>query len=65
MTAWDLSAPLHGLGAALAIGLLIGLERGWPLTRCAELGNRLGALKIAARGPQNYLLDFDPATLMS
>jgi adenosine kinase len=27
--------------------------------RCAELGNRLGALKIASRGPQNYVLDFD------
>ncbi|WP_042428683.1 carbohydrate kinase family protein [Comamonas granuli] len=43
--------------------LLFGLERGWPLVRCAELGNRLGALKIAARGPQNYVLDFDPALL--
>ncbi|NIQ97705.1 MAG: carbohydrate kinase family protein, partial [Desulfuromonadales bacterium] len=27
------------------------------LTRCAELGNRLGALKIAVRGPQNYTVD--------
>ncbi len=29
--------------------------------RCAELGNRVGALKIAQRGPQNYTLDFTPA----
>ena len=50
-----------GCGDAWRGGLLHGLERGWPLLRCAELGNRLGALKIARRGPQNYTLDFDPA----
>jgi adenosine kinase len=49
-----------GCGDAWRAGLLHGLERGWPLTRCAELGNRLGALKIAQRGPQNYTLDFTP-----
>ena len=54
-----------GCGDAWRGALLFGLERGWPLARCAELGNRLGALKIAARGPQNYTLDFDPATLIS
>ena len=47
-----------GCGDAWRGGLLYGLERGWPLARCAELGNRLGALKIAQRGPQNYTLDF-------
>jgi len=50
-----------GCGDAWRGGLLYGLERGWPLVRCAELGNRLGALKIAQRGPQNYTLDFTPA----
>ena len=50
-----------GCGDAWRGALLFGLERGWPLARCAELGNRMGALKIAARGPQNYVLDFDPA----
>ncbi len=49
-----------GCGDAWRGALLFGLERGWPLARCAELGNRLGALKIAQRGPQNYTLDFTP-----
>ncbi|HRO81405.1 MAG TPA: carbohydrate kinase family protein, partial [Alicycliphilus denitrificans] len=43
-----------GCGDAWRGGLLYGLEKGWPLVRCAQLGNRLGALKIAQRGPQNY-----------
>ena len=47
-----------GCGDAWRGGLLYGLEKGWPLVRCAQLGNRLGALKIAQRGPQNYELDF-------
>ena len=46
-----------GCGDAFRAALLYGLERGWPLQRCAELGNRLGALKIAQRGPQNHALD--------
>ncbi len=46
-----------GCGDAFRAALLYGLERGWPLQRCAELGNRLGALKIARRGPQNHQLD--------
>ena len=49
-----------GCGDAWRGGLLYGLEKGWPLVRCAELGNRLGALKIAQRGPQNYQLDVTP-----
>ena len=51
-----------GCGDAWRGALLFGLEKGWPLVRCAALGNRLGALKVAARGPQNYVLDFDPVT---
>ena len=47
-----------GCGDAWRGAMLFGLERGWDLVRCAELGNRLGALKIASRGPQNYVLDF-------
>jgi adenosine kinase len=46
-----------GCGDAWRGALLYGLERGWPLQRCAELGNRLGALKVAQRGPQNYTVD--------
>jgi adenosine kinase len=45
-----------GCGDAWRGALLHGLEQGWPLARCAELGNRVGAIKIASRGPQNYTL---------
>jgi adenosine kinase len=43
-----------GCGDAWRGAMLFGLEQGWPLTRCAELGNRVGAAKIASRGPQNW-----------
>ncbi|GKT23998.1 carbohydrate kinase family protein [Acidovorax sp. SUPP3334] len=49
-----------GCGDAWRGALLFGLEKDWSLVRCAELGNRMGALKIAQRGPQNYVLDFQP-----
>jgi adenosine kinase len=45
-----------GCGDAFRAGLLFGLERGWNLRRCAELGNRIGAVKIASAGPQNHSL---------
>ena len=46
-----------GCGDAWRGALLFGLEQGWSLARCAALGNRVGALKIAQRGPQNYRVD--------
>ena len=46
-----------GCGDAFRGALLYGLEREWPLIRCAALGNRVGALKIASRGGQNHVLD--------
>ncbi|HEU4457929.1 MAG TPA: carbohydrate kinase family protein [Methylibium sp.] len=46
-----------GCGDAFRGALLYGLERGWPLERCAALGNRVGAIKIASAGPQNHLID--------
>ncbi|MEN9420303.1 MAG: hypothetical protein RI988_3924 [Pseudomonadota bacterium] len=46
-----------GCGDAFRGAVLYGLEQGWPLVRCVELGNRLGALKIASRGGQNHLID--------
>ena len=46
-----------GCGDAFRGALLHGLERGWPLAQCAALGNRVGALKIASRGGQNYTVD--------
>jgi adenosine kinase len=45
-----------GCGDAFRAALLHGLEQGWPLQRCAELGNRMGATKIASRGGQNYTI---------
>jgi adenosine kinase len=51
-----------GCGDAWRGALLFGLEQGWPLTRCAALGNHVGALKIAQRGPQNYQI---PAGLVA
>jgi adenosine kinase len=46
-----------GCGDAWRGALLFGLEQGWSLTECAALGNRVGALKIASRGPQNYSVE--------
>jgi adenosine kinase len=46
-----------GCGDAFRAALLYGLEREWPLQRCAALGNRIGAIKIAQRGGQNHVLD--------
>jgi adenosine kinase len=48
-----------GCGDAFRGALLFGLEQGWPLHRCAALGNRVGAHKIASRGGQNYTLNSD------
>jgi len=45
-----------GCGDAWRSALLFGLDQGWDLVRCAELGNKMGSLKIASRGPQNYVL---------
>ncbi|MES2942253.1 MAG: carbohydrate kinase family protein [Pseudomonadota bacterium] len=52
-----------GCGDAFRAALLFGLEKGWSLLRCAELGNRVGAHKIAFRGGQNYTLDLIKAGL--
>ncbi len=46
-----------GCGDAFRAALLYGLERNWPLLRCVELANRVGALKIACQGGQNHLID--------
>ncbi|MDO9358221.1 MAG: carbohydrate kinase family protein [Polaromonas sp.] len=52
-----------GCGDAFRGALLFGLEKGWPLVRCAELGNRVGAHKIASRGGQNYTLSTEQTGL--
>jgi adenosine kinase len=46
-----------GCGDAFRAALLYGLERDWPLERCATLGNRVGAIKIASRGGQNHSIE--------
>jgi adenosine kinase len=46
-----------GCGDAFRAALLYGIERDWPLVRCIELGNKIGAIKIASRGGQNHTLD--------
>jgi adenosine kinase len=46
-----------GCGDAWRGALLFGLEQGWSLAKCAALGNQVGSLKIAQRGPQNYNVD--------
>ena len=46
-----------GCGDAFRGALLFGLEKGWSLVRCAELGNQVGAHKISYRGGQNYTLE--------
>ncbi len=52
-----------GCGDAYRGALLFGLEQGWSLQRCAALGNHMGSLKIAQRGPQNYTVDIKTLTL--
>jgi adenosine kinase len=46
-----------GCGDAFRGGVLYGLERGWSLPRSVALGNQMGALKIAQRGPQHHELN--------
>ena len=46
-----------GCGDAFRGALLYGIEQGWSLERCVELGNRIGAIKIACLGGQNHQLD--------
>jgi adenosine kinase len=46
-----------GCGDAFRGALLFGLEKGWSLAQCCELGNRVGAHKIATPGCQNYTLE--------
>jgi adenosine kinase len=46
-----------GCGDAFRGALLYGLERGMSLVDCCALGNRIGAIKIAHQGGQNYAID--------
>ncbi len=43
-----------GCGDAHRAGLLYGLTRGWNLADACKLGNVMGSIKIASRGPQNH-----------
>jgi adenosine kinase len=46
-----------GCGDAFRAALLHGIEQGWSLERCVQLGNQVGAIKVASRGGQNHVLD--------
>jgi adenosine kinase len=50
-----------GCGDAWRGALLFGLEQGWPMAKCAALGNKVAAIKIAHAGGQNYNLPVDIA----
>ena len=43
-----------GCGDAHRAGLLYGLTLGWPWLDACKLGNLMGSIKIASRGPQNH-----------
>ncbi|OZI31635.1 carbohydrate kinase family protein [Bordetella genomosp. 10] len=43
-----------GCGDAHRAGVLYGLSLGWSWLDCCRLGNVMGAIKIASRGPQNH-----------
>jgi adenosine kinase len=45
-----------GCGDAFRAGLLHGLDKGWDLVRSVQLGNKLGAIKIAHQGGQNHTI---------
>ncbi|MNT62495.1 2-dehydro-3-deoxygluconokinase [compost metagenome] len=44
-----------GCGDAQRGGLLYGLTSGWGWEDSCRLGNVMGAIKIASRGPQNHV----------
>ncbi|MCD8505288.1 MAG: carbohydrate kinase family protein [Burkholderiaceae bacterium] len=44
-----------GCGDAHRAGLLFGLTRGWSWEKACMLGNVMGSIKIAHRGPQNHV----------
>lgn len=43
-----------GCGDAHRAGLLYGLTLGWTWLEACKLGNLMGSIKIASRGPQNH-----------
>jgi adenosine kinase len=43
-----------GCGDAHRAGLLYGLTHGWTWMDACKLGNLMGSIKIASRGPQNH-----------
>jgi adenosine kinase len=53
VTPTDLIDPT-GCGDAHRAGLLYGLTSGWSWENACKLGNLMGSIKIASRGPQNH-----------
>ena len=52
----DMVVDPTGCGDAFRAALLLGLEKGWELEACAQLGNEIGAIKVSHRGGQNHHL---------
>ena len=48
-----------GCGDAWRGGFLYGLTQGWELEKCIRLAHKMGAIKIASPGAQNYQLPPD------
>lgn len=48
-----------GCGDAYRAALLFGLENGYDLATTGRLANLIGAIKIAHRGGQNHVFDFE------
>jgi adenosine kinase len=46
-----------GCGDAFRAALLYGIECGWAMERSIEMGNRIGAIKVASKGGQNHKID--------
>ena len=46
-----------GCGDSHRAGLLYGLTQGWDWEQSCMLGNVMGSIKIASRGPQNHWVD--------
>ena len=50
----DAEVDPTGCGDAYRAGLLYGIARGWSWETTGRLASLMGAIKIAARGPQNH-----------
>jgi len=50
-----------GAGDAFASGFIYGMLEGWDWTRCARMGNALGAIVVTRQGCANFMATHDEA----